>query len=215
MLTFYHEEPYIYSSSQLRPSFKHPKTEVKYCKQELTFRTDCVPDYSKYFTYITSFNLHHSPMIMWLLQYSLLLLRKLWHKRLKNLSEPQVEVVEQPEVVELGFEPRQYGLPWWPSGKETACSTGEVGLIPGLRRTPGEGNGNPRQYFCLGKLMDRGAWQATVHGVAKSQHHLVTKPPPPQWFQSTIMQHYHCIWKTVDRQLIPRESPRGVKIGRI
>ena len=96
------------------------------------------------------------------------------------MSEPQVEVVEQPEVVELGFEPRQYGLPWWPSGKETACSAGEVGLIPGLRRTPGEGNGNPRQYFCLGKLMDRGAWQATVHGVAKSQHHLVTKPPPQQ-----------------------------------
>ena len=85
MLTFYHEEPYIYSSPQLRPSFKHPKTEVKYCKQELTFRTDCVPDYSKYFTCITSFSLHHSPMIMWLLQYSLLLLRKLGHKEIKEL----------------------------------------------------------------------------------------------------------------------------------
>ena len=43
------------------------------------------------------------------------------------------------------------------------------GSIPGLGRSPGEGNGNPLQYSCLGNPMDRGAWWATVHGVAKSQ----------------------------------------------
>jgi len=47
-----------------------------------------------------------------------------------------------------------------------------VGLIPGSGRSPGERHGNPLQYSCLGNPMDRGAWQATVHGVAKSQTHL-------------------------------------------
>ena len=45
----------------------------------------------------------------------------------------------------------------------------DVGLIPGLGRSLGEGNGNPLQYSCLGNLMDRGAWWAAVHGVTKSQ----------------------------------------------
>ena len=43
----------------------------------------------------------------------------------------------------------------------------DVGLIPGLGRSPGEGNGNPLQYSCLGNSIDRGAWQVTVHGVSK------------------------------------------------
>ena len=49
-----------------------------------------------------------------------------------------------------------------------AGATGDAGLIPGWRRSPGEGNGNPLQYFRLGNPMDRGAWQAIVHGVTKS-----------------------------------------------
>ena len=52
-------------------------------------------------------------------------------------------------------------------GKESACSAGDSGLIPGSGRSPGEGNGNPFQYSCLENPMDGGAWQATVHGVAK------------------------------------------------
>ena len=48
----------------------------------------------------------------------------------------------------------------------------EIDSIPGLGRPPGEGNGNPRQYSCLENPMDRGAWQATVHGVTKSQARL-------------------------------------------
>ena len=47
-----------------------------------------------------------------------------------------------------------------------------MGSIPGPGRSPGEGNGNPLQYSCLENPMDRGAWQATVHGVAKSQTQL-------------------------------------------
>ena len=69
----------------------------------------------------------------------------------KAMSEPQV-------------------LPWWlknlPSVQE------DIGSIPGWGRSPGEGNGNPLQYSCLEKSMDREAWQATVHGIAKTQTQL-------------------------------------------
>ena len=51
--------------------------------------------------------------------------------------------------------------------KESACNAGDLGSIPGSGRSPGEGNGNPLQYSCLENSMDRGAWWATVHGVAK------------------------------------------------
>ena len=64
------------------------------------------------------------------------------------------------------------GLPSWLSDKESAASagdTGDVGSIPGSGRSPRGGNDNPLQYSCLGNPMDRGAWWATVHGVAKSQ----------------------------------------------
>ena len=64
-------------------------------------------------------------------------------------------------------------------GKEAACNVEDWGLIPELGRSPGEGNGNLFQYSCLGNPMNRGAWWATVHGVAKVGHDLTTKPPPP------------------------------------
>ena len=49
------------------------------------------------------------------------------------------------------------GLPWWLSGKESACNAGDTGSITELGRSPGEGNGNPLQYSCLKNAMDRGA----------------------------------------------------------
>ena len=61
-------------------------------------------------------------------------------------------------------------------GKESACNAGDLGSIPGLGRSPGEGSGNPRQYSCLENPMDRGAWWATVHGVTRVGHDLATKP---------------------------------------
>ena len=63
-------------------------------------------------------------------------------------------------------------LPQWLSGKEFICNTrdtGVTGSIPGSGRSPGGGSGNPLQYFCLENPVDRGAWWATVHGVAQSQ----------------------------------------------
>ena len=60
------------------------------------------------------------------------------------------------------------GLHWWLSGKESACNAGDMSSVPGFGRSPGEGNGNPIQYSCLGSPMDRGAWWATVHRVEKS-----------------------------------------------
>ena len=60
------------------------------------------------------------------------------------------------------------GFPRVSDGKESACSAGDLGSIPGLGRSPGEGNGNPLQSSCLENPMGRGAWWATVHGVEKS-----------------------------------------------
>ena len=51
--------------------------------------------------------------------------------------------------------------------KNPPANAGDLGLIPGSGRSPGEGNGNPFQYSCLGNPMDRGAWRAMVHGVSK------------------------------------------------
>ena len=58
------------------------------------------------------------------------------------------------------------------NGKESACNAGDLGSVPGVGSSPGEGNGNPLQDSCLENSMGRGAWQATVHGVAKSQTQL-------------------------------------------
>ena len=59
------------------------------------------------------------------------------------------------------------GFPGCSEVKSPSASTGDAGLIPGLGRYPGEGNGNSLQHSCLGNPMDRGAWQATVHGATK------------------------------------------------
>ena len=68
-----------------------------------------------------------------------------------------------------------FGLPGWLSGKDSACNEGDKSLIPGSGRFPDEENGNPLPYSCPGNPMNRGAWQTTVHGVAKSGYGLVTK----------------------------------------
>ena len=60
------------------------------------------------------------------------------------------------------------GFPGGSEVKASAWNAGDLASIPGLGRSPGEGNGNPLQYSCLENSMDRGAWWATVHGVAKS-----------------------------------------------
>ena len=64
------------------------------------------------------------------------------------------------------------GLPWWLSGKESACNAGDAVSIAGLGRSPGEGNGYPVQYSWLGNPRDREAWRAKVHGVTRLRHDL-------------------------------------------
>ena len=63
----------------------------------------------------------------------------------------------------------------FPGGSDSKASVynaGDLGSSPGLGRSPGEGNGNPLQYYCLENPMDRGAWYAIVYGVAKSRTRL-------------------------------------------
>ena len=60
-----------------------------------------------------------------------------------------------------------FGLAGGSDSKESACSAGDQGLIPRLGRSPGESNGYPLRYSCLENFMDRGAWWATVPGIAK------------------------------------------------
>ena len=67
------------------------------------------------------------------------------------------------------------GFPGGSVVKNLPANAGVTGSIPGSGRSHGEGNGNPLQYSCLGNPMDRGAWQAIVHRVAKVRHNLATK----------------------------------------
>ena len=64
------------------------------------------------------------------------------------------------------------GFPGGSAGKESVGNVGDLGSIPGIRRSPGEGHGNPLQYSCLENPHGQGEWQATVHGVAKSRTRL-------------------------------------------
>ena len=79
-------------------------------------------------------------------------------------------------------------IPQWLSGEEPAKNAGEAGLISGFTRSPGGGNGNSFQYSCLGNLIDRRAWQATVQGVTRHQTRL-------------IMYTHACIFISTDPQL--------------
>ena len=68
-------------------------------------------------------------------------------------------------MVLIGWE----GFPGGSNGKESACNVRDLGSIPGSGRCPGAGNSSPLQHSCLENSIDRGTWQATVHGVTKSQ----------------------------------------------
>ena len=72
----------------------------------------------------------------------------------------------------MAFFPRKTvstGFPGVSDHKESVCNTGDLGLIPGSGKSPGEGNGYSLQYSCLENTMDRGGWLTTVHGIAKSR----------------------------------------------
>ena len=71
------------------------------------------------------------------------------------------------------------GFPGRSMVKNLSANAGDTGWIPWPGRPSGERNGNPLQHFCLGNPMDRAAWWATVHGVARVGHDLLATPPPP------------------------------------
>ena len=96
------------------------------------------------------------------------------HATAKHSGAYPVQSVMDTDSCHLGF---PSGL----DGKESACSVGDPGSISALERSPREGTGNPLQYSCLENPMDRGAWRATVHGVIRVGHDLVTKPPHGGW----------------------------------
>ena len=97
----------------------------------------------------------------------------------KNSMKKSTECYDR-KLHEWGIgKPFRIGLLCSSVGKESACSAGDPGSIPGSGRSPGEGNDNPLQYSCLENPMDGGAWQATVHGVTRVGHDLTTKPPQP------------------------------------
>ena len=88
-------------------------------------------------------------------------------------------------MVVLLFESKLFdfkGFPGGSVGKISACNVGDLGSIPKSGRSPGEGNGYPLQYSCLGNSMDKGAWWATVHGFTKSQTRLSKFANPSTFF---------------------------------
>ena len=96
--------------------------------------------------------------------------RLLWPEReLPATNEQGLQGLQHP-AIPSSFENGlcQQFFPGSSDSKESPCDAGDMGLIPGLGRSPGEGHGNPLPYSCLVNPMDRGAWRATVHGVANS-----------------------------------------------
>ena len=89
------------------------------------------------------------------------------------------------------------GFPGGSDGKDSAYNAGDLGSIPGSGRYPGEGNGNTLQCSGLENPMDRGAWWATVHGVARVGHNLETKP----------LNQYHMSFNKYTKNLIAVQNP--------
>ena len=86
--------------------------------------------------------------------------------------------------------PFHLGFPHSSVSKESACCAGDPGLIPGLGRSSGEGNGNPLQHSCLENPIDRGAWWTTVHGVARVGHDLATKSSSSPFHLAYVFQFF-------------------------
>ena len=87
-----------------------------------------------------------------------------------NIVQQKIKVLTILFSIFTSFTPCQpRGFPGGSDSKEFACNVGDLGSIPGLGRSSGEGNSNPLQYSCLENPIDSGAWKTTVHGVTKSQ----------------------------------------------
>ena len=117
------------------------------------------------------------------------------------------------------------GLPWWLSGKVSTCNAGGAGSTPGSARCPGGGHGNPLQYSCLENPVDRGAWWAAVHKVAKN----LKWPSAHMWSTSGLCISLHgsillpvlycldnCEWLSDSHSVMPDSlQPCGLLSARI
>ena len=108
------------------------------------------------------------------------------------------------------------GFPGSSDSKASAYNVGDPGSIPGPGRSPGEGNGNPLQYSCLENPMDRGAWQATVHGFTKSWTRLsdwatttmlLEQPSPTVNILGILWEIFLILCKIVTSSSLPRKQP--------
>ena len=101
------------------------------------------------------------------------MMRKYWKPTQLRPTLPTVNLyaVQPPGILGIicALLVLNWGFPGGSDDEESACNAGDLGLIPESGSSPGEGNDNPLQCSCLENSMDRGAWQATVHGVTKSQ----------------------------------------------
>ena len=89
------------------------------------------------------------------------------------------------------------GFPGASVVKNLPAKAGDMGFIPELGRSPGEGNGNPLQYFCLGNPTDRGAWQVTVLGAAEGSD-MTDHPAPSSTHHSIWLPKRDVLWKNSD-----------------
>ena len=117
------------------------------------------------FTYVFPFDVTKT---LWSQYYPHLLLKKQTHRAKKYHAQGLKDGSDSKKSIQHLVD----GFLCGSDGKASACNAGDLGLIPGSGRSPGEGNGKPLQYSCLGNPMNGGAWQAIVHGVAKSQTQL-------------------------------------------
>ena len=88
--------------------------------------------------------------------------REVWHAVIHGVTKSRTWLSDWTDWWWVG------GFPDGSVGKESGCNAGDTGLIPGLGRSPGGGNGNPLQYSWLENPTDRGSWRATVHGVTQN-----------------------------------------------
>ena len=92
--------------------------------------------------------------------------KKNWNKKWHTTKD--TEQIKKIKILGKGL----WGFPGGSVVKNRPANAGDMVSIPGSGRSPGEENGNPLQYSCPGNLMDRGAWQATIHGITKSRTRL-------------------------------------------
>ena len=84
-------------------------------------------------------------------------------------------------------------LPGRSDSKESACNAGDLGLIPGMGRSPGGGHGNPLQYSCLENPVDRGAWRVTVRGETESQTRLNDRAQPHTSWAARLTRRFSVV----------------------